>query len=360
MPSRGHNPARLLILIILLSLVTAVRAADDAHAPKPTVLGVAGTRFTLNDKPTFLLGISYYAALGAPQDFVRADLDDMQRHGFNFLRVFVTWGAFDRDVSAVDARGEPRQPFFDRLQWLVTECDRRGLVVDLTIARGKVDPPKIPPGHVPDLPAHLRAVEVITTALKDHRNWYLDLANEHDVRDDRYVPVAQLKTLRDRVRQLDPKRLVTASFGGHDLDESDVRDALLTAGLDFLAPHRPRDPQSPAQTQGRTKDCLDLMRKTGHLAPVHYQEPFRRGYTQWNPTAKDFLTDLRGAVAGGAAGWCFHNGSEHGTPKNLPRRSFDLTARRLFDQLDPEEQKVVAGVKAAAVAARDQKEIDHP
>jgi len=34
--------------------------------------------------------------------------------------------------------------------------------------------------------------------------------------------------------------------------------------------------------------------------------------------------------------------------KIAPRRSFDLRAQRLFDQLDPEEQKVVAGVKAVA------------
>ena len=29
-----------------------------------------------------------------------------------------------------------------------------------------------------------------------HRNWYLDLANEHDVRDERYVPVTEIKKLR--------------------------------------------------------------------------------------------------------------------------------------------------------------------
>ncbi len=30
--------------------------------------------------------------------------------------------------------------------------------------------------------------------------------------------------------------------------------------------------------------------------------------------AADFLTDLRGAVAGGAAGWCLHNGSQDTAP----------------------------------------------
>jgi hypothetical protein len=74
---------------------------------------------------------------------------------------------------------------------------------------------------------------------------------------------------------------------------------------------------------------------------VHHQEPFRRGYAGWEPTSDDFLTDLRGAVAGEAAGWCFHNGSQRTTPDNTPHRSFDLRRQRLFDQLDAEERKFV-------------------
>ena len=58
--------------------------------------------------------------------------------------------------------------------------------------------------------------------------------------------------------------------------------------------------------------------------------------------AADFLTDLGGAVAGGAAGWCFHNGSPKDTPDKGPHRSFDLRTKRLFEQLDVEEQKVVS------------------
>jgi len=71
------------------------------------VLGIDGTRFTLSGRPTFLLGISYYAALGAPEDSVRRDLDDMQRYGFNWLRVWATWDMFDHNISAVDGTGEP-------------------------------------------------------------------------------------------------------------------------------------------------------------------------------------------------------------------------------------------------------------
>ena len=69
------------------------------------------------------------------------------------------------------------------------------------VARGRVRPPRAGRrrdaharqtrgewGAIPNLEAHRRAVETLVAALKEHRNWYLDLANERDVRDARYVP----------------------------------------------------------------------------------------------------------------------------------------------------------------------------
>lgn len=333
--------AALATVVVFLPLA-ANAPGNAAGLTAQTVLGIQDTRFTLNGQPTFLLGISYYGALGASEAFVRSDLDDLQRHGFNWLRVWATWGAADHDVSAVDAQGRSREPFLGRLQWLVAECDRRGLVVDVTLTRSQSSSRRAGTVGVPDFQAHQRAVETLIEALRPHRNWYLDLANERDVRDARYVSPAELKTLRELARRLDPQLLVTASFGGHDLTESDVRDALVTAGSDFLAPHRPRDAGSPTQTEGATRACLALAKAVGRVVPVHFQEPFRRGYGAWEPTAADFLTDLRGARAGGAAGWCFHNGSQRQTPDNQPRRSFDLRSQRLFDQLDTEERTVVA------------------
>lgn len=303
-----------------------------------TVLAVQGTHFTLNGKPAFLLGISDYGALGAEGEALRRDLDEMQSHGFNWLRVWATWSAFGHDVSAVDERGQTREPYLDRLKQLVAECDRRGLIVDVTLTRrhGAAD------GALTSFAAHQRAVETLVTALKEHRNWYLDLANEHDVRDARFVSNAELKLLREQVRGLDSQRLVTASFGGHDLDQDDLKESIVTIGLDFLTPHRPRNPETPKQTEARTRASLAVLQKLGHPSPILYQEPFRRGYTRWEPTADDFLNDLRGALTGGAAGWCFHNGSQRGSTDERPRRSFDLRDGRLFEQLDPAEGEVVA------------------
>lgn len=231
-----------------------------------TVLGVRDTSFTLNGEPTFLLGMSYYGALGAPEEFVRRDLDDLTRHGFNWVRVWSTWRAFDRDVSAVDVEGQPREPFLGRLRWLVAECDRRGLVVDVTLTRGD----GTNGGAIPNLQAHRWAVETLVGALKVHRNWYLDLANERDIRDARHVPAEELQALRDQVRALDPSRLVTASFGGHDLDEADLREALMTIGLDFVAPPsaaggRIARPDRGPDTRVSRNDARDRPAGTGAL-----------------------------------------------------------------------------------------------
>ncbi len=248
-----------------------------------------------------------------------------------------TWGGFDTNVSAVTVAGLPREPFLSRLTWLVAECDRLGLVVDVTLSRGK---------ELPGWKPHLVAVDTLAAALKPFRNWYLDLGNERDVGDARHVTLAELKELRAKVRSLDSQRLVTASFGGHDLSLADVRGALEVAGVDFLCPHRPRHRQSPGETEAATRRTLGWMKEIGHLVPVHYQEPFRRGYTDWEPVASDFLTDLRGALNGGAAGWCLHNGGQRTTPDEQPRRSFDLRTRRLLEQLDAEEMNVVRNVKS--------------
>ena len=314
-------------VLVVAAGMTSLAAVTQATQ---TVLAVQGTRFTVNGKPTFLLGISYYGGLGARREFVRQDLDDLQRLGFNWLRVWATWAYRGDDVSAVTPAGEPREHYLRRLEWLIAECDRRGMVVDVTLSRGEGE------GHVADLQGHERAVTLLTGAFRSYRNWYLDLANERNVGDARYVNPEELRTLRELVRQADPQRLVTASFAG-DMGEGAVREAVLFIGLDFLCPHRPRHADSPRQTAQKTRELIDIMRKLGRLVPVHYQEPFRRGYGDWEPLAADFLADLRGALEGGAAGWCLHNGSQRSSSDGQPHRSFSLRQLRLFAQLDAEE-----------------------
>jgi endo-1,4-beta-mannosidase len=302
-----------------------------------TTLAVDGTRFTLNGQPAFLRGMSYYGALGAPEETVRRDLDELKQRGFNWIRVWATWSPFDDDVSAVDGEGRPRAAFTERLKRLLAECDRRGLVVDVTLSRGNgITGAR----RLQTLDAHRRAVETLVNELKESRNWYLDLANERNTRDRRFASYSDLKELRQLVKQIDAGLLVTASHAG-DISRADLREYLLTVPVDFLSPHRPRHPESPGQSEAKTREYLAWMKDLGREVPVHYQEPFRRGYGKWQPAAADYVTDLNGARAGGAAGWCFHNGDQRDRPEGRPRRSFDLRERRRVEQLDDEERKAL-------------------
>ncbi len=319
---------------------TAVPTPATGQPRAQTVLGIQGTRFTLNGKPTFLYGISYYGGLGASEEFLRRDLDDMQRYGFNWIRVWATWGARADNVAAVNADGSPREPFLGRLKQLVAECDRRGMVVDVTLSRGNgaTGPPRLQT-HA----EHRRAVETILQALKPWRNWYLDLSNERNIRDPRHTSLEELKALRELARTLDSQLLVTASHAG-DIPPAELPPYLQTVRVDFLAPHRPREAGSAQATAASTKECLARMKDLGRVVPVHYQEPFRRGYGQWEPTAEDFIADARAAKSSGAAGWCFHNGSQRGRSGGQLGRSFDLREKRLFDQLDEVEQAAIAAL----------------
>jgi hypothetical protein len=212
------------------------------------------------------------------------------------------------------------------------------MVVDVTLSRGNgvSGSPRLQ-----TLAAHRRAVETIVAALKSQGNWYLDLANERNIRDRRYAGFSDLRELRAAVRRLDPGRLVTASHAG-DISREELGEYLRTVEVDFVSPHRPRHANSPGQTLKTTRQLLAWMKELNREVPVHYQEPFRRGFSAgWEPAAEDFATDLRQALSGGAAGWCFHNGDRRNQPDGRPRRSFDLRDRGLFEQLDDEERTFV-------------------
>jgi hypothetical protein len=325
------------VLAVAVALAVALPGTVSA-----TELGVKGEQFTLNGTPTFLLGCSYYAGLGASTETARADLDELKRHGFNWVRVWATWGAFDNDVSAVAGdTGGPRSPYAGRLKHLIEEADQRGMVVNVTLSRGNgaTGSPRLQ-----GLDAHRRAVETVLGAGGERRNWYIDLSNERNIQDKRFTSFDDLADLRLLVKRADPTRLVTASHAG-ELSKEVVEAYLRKVPVDFLSWHRPRGPQSPAQTAEKTKQARQWIGEVmgaGKAVPLHYDEPFRRGYDGWEPKAEDFWTDLQGARSGGAAGWCFHNGSQRNGRDGRPRRSFDLSDRTLFSQLDAEEKKFLA------------------
>jgi hypothetical protein len=345
-----HKYNRIAVIVtVALFVALSHHALRAARAVEPkTRLDIAGTQFTINGEPSFLHGISYYGALGARRQFVVRDLDDMQRYGFNWIRVWATWSAFDNDVSAVDNEGRVRESQMEKLKWLIAECDRRRMIIDVTLTKGEG---RLGNAHVSALDKHALALETLTLELKEWRNWYLDMANEHNIRSKslatKFVSFEDARTLRNRVKKVDEQRLVTISYV-RDPSKEDVCSYLLDVQVDFLSPHRPRNPKSARETATITRQYLTWMRAFGRLIPIHYQEPFRRDFSKgWQPTVEDFQTDLKGAIESGAAGWCFHNGDNRWGQDAQPRRSFDMRQRRLFEQLDSVELEAIKKMAAA-------------
>ena len=322
----GH----LVCSFLLIGVLLASSRSDAAE------LRVARDEFSVDGRPTFLLGCSYYAGLGAHPKTVQQDLDGLQQLGFNWVRVWADWTGFDADNSALDGgTGEAREPYLSNLVRLCADCDRRGMIVDVTLTRGKGV------GGSPmlaDLAAHRRAVETLAKSLSGAKNWYLDLSNERNIRDARYTSVSELADLREAVRRISPRLLVTASHGG-DASREEVLAYLQTARLDFISVHRPRDPEGAARVSDATREYRNWIAESGHVVPLMYDEPFRRGYAKWEPKADDFLKDLNASRESSAAGWCFHNGDTRNTRDRRPRRSFDLRTQSLFEQLDDQEKK---------------------
>jgi hypothetical protein len=299
-------------------------------------LGVSGSHFIVEGAPAFLLGASYFAALGAPDDYVLWDLSELRELGFNWVRVSATWNAFDDDVSAVTPRGDAQEPYLTRLKRLCAVTAELGLVLGLMLDRSGDD------GEPPDPEVRLRAVSTLAEALKPYRHVYFDVAGGPAAAAECQASMAALRRLRERCRALDPGRLLAIHHGG-DVALDEAQDYVGGVGADILAPRRPRTPRSPAQTAERTTAYCLMLRGLGRPVPLLYEEPFRRGLAGWQPAVEDFLTDLRGAHGRGAAGWCFHTGPDSRRADGRPRRCFDLrpSEGRLFDQLEPEELAVL-------------------
>jgi len=96
-----HNPSSQAAGQSLISFIPFENSIDQRRIK----LGVNGSRFTLNGKTEFLLGISYYGALGASDKIVNRDLATIRQKGFNWIRVWATWDAYENDISAVDGSG---------------------------------------------------------------------------------------------------------------------------------------------------------------------------------------------------------------------------------------------------------------
>ena len=288
---------------------------------------------------TFLIGVSLFDALGpaAPRD---ADLDALAAWGVNTVRVWAHWhtAVYQRDGTlTADGRA--------RLLALAERLRARTMILELVVLR---------PGQLPGQPfavfeseaARTKAVEAVTDAVRPFRNVLFDLYNEHD-HPDGPITHAAARALRDRVKAIDPARLVTISSTEYHLmsaagtmDDGAVRNLREEAGsgagsvaVDIVAPHFPRTESWAAATAGRIAAVRAALNAIGSHAPVYLNEE-RRADRSVRITADAYASARAAATTAGAAGWVFHTAA-----------GFEIGKKAFLDALSPDERAGLAALK---------------
>lgn len=325
------------------ALIFSILLTAASSASFSATLGITddGRNFTIDRKPVFFYGISYYGADSiATPSFLTDDLDDMVKDGINWVRVWAYWKVDEENVSVTDRDGNIREPYMSRLKNVISESNKRDIIIDVTLGRG--DDPF--PGNQEQ---HLACIKTIASELLPYRNVYIDIGNERDIRDARYVSYEDMGALISAAKQIDPERLCTAS--GVPNSKDDMRKYLETGHCDFICPHLGRERGSSSKTIARVNQLIGWMKELGVRVPVHLQEPFRRGYGNYQPVSDDFVRDASGAKIAGAAGWCLHNGTEQSSKDQRPFRSFLMnnTEGRLYKQLDSDESDALTKLYSA-------------
>ena len=271
--------------------------------PVQTDLGTQGQQFTLNGTPTFLIGVSYYGALSAGNDIeqIKADIDFFVSHGFNWARVWIGWIGWDGTNRHGSAwwKDTPVPENVEKLRQMVAYADSKSFILDLTthMCRNGYDGCQDQPWETV---GQLKGCwQYLTNELRQYRNWYIDIANEHTVQDARYMSVHEVLEVRNAIKAIDPGRFVTASVPE---DVGNCWEYVATEQQDFLTPHLSRG-QDPWQY---TCSFLALALPRVHGKPILLQEPFRNGYGYDQYEWSVFCRDLHDAIYCGAAGWCFH------------------------------------------------------
>ncbi|MGE5245744.1 MAG: cellulase family glycosylhydrolase [Betaproteobacteria bacterium] len=320
-------------------VVIAAALALSGNSPAiadPPALGVSGTRLTLDGRPSFLLGVSLFDALGrTPVD--DRTLDALHGWGIRVVRVWAHWSdpVYDRNGALTpDGRA--------RLLALMDRLDARGMLLELVLLR---------PGQLPgqrfavfaSTAARVRAVEEIATTLKGRPNVLFDLYNEHD-HPDGPISHADARHLRDRVKAIDPARLVTISSTEYHLIGPDIRLGARgernlreevgrgpgEVAVDLLAAHLPGTPDWEVAEGPGVAALRGALARMGRPIPIYLNEQ-RRSAPGRVVETDAYFTACAGARKAGAAGWVFHTSA-----------GYQLAARPFLDALLPSERSALS------------------
>ena len=240
------------------------------------VVGVDGTRITLDGKPFPLTGVSFFNALYNPRfnaspEERRRWLETFLAYGVNTLRVWcqwdleAPWNLIDTgpEQSMFDLSGEVRARHVETLAALLRETEALGMVVEVTLFTHQKQP---------NLPAEAleRGARGVAERLKPYRSALVQLWNEDST---------EWRRLFDAVKAVDPERLVTSSPGiANVMGDDDHNQA-----MDLLTPHTARRSAEVPFYEKAPEQVRLLLEKFGK--PVLDDEPARSGPTQFGGIA---------------------------------------------------------------------------
>jgi hypothetical protein len=287
-------------------------------------------QFIQDGKPTFLLGLSYFDGLSAPPQVLESDLRYFGERGFNALRVWANWYTdFQPHTNGLlESDGTVNPQMLNRLQRMIDAADKKGFVIKLTFSRDPME--KVPFSNYKD------GILSVVKAIKNSPNVLLDLQNETDHCGKQgdpdclgHLSLAQVREIRNAIKEIEPDRIVTASWGGGDAE--DYKSFLEQTNVDFIATHGP-----PRKKDWAEKTAVEMKRARSQLSseiPILFDEPSRcdKGVDcKDRSAAQQFLSAAQNAKRSGAAGWFFHTTA-----------GFRLNNRPMYERLNRTEKIAV-------------------
>jgi hypothetical protein len=307
------------------------------------VLGVAGSKLTLDGEPFFYQGLTFFNALYNPAfnlaaDERRAWVRKFKANGINALRVMCQWdyaapAAFidlAPDHSMYTDEGRVKDEPFERLVALVRALDAEGMVLSVIMFAHDKQPYFLP------IKAQERATHELTERLKPYGNLFQQIWAEDDREVHRYIA---------GIRATDADRLLTSAPGfsadprrpfDHVGEDDEVNQT-----LDILTPHTLRSSAVPFWylAPAQVEYLLDTYGK-----PVIDDSPARRGPVLWggvpgNTTLGQHLEHIKRDRAIGGYHSYHHDmfqwgyGHELIPPNGIPDPDFSPFHRQVFDYL---------------------------
>ena len=201
-----------------------------AMAQGNITLGKSGDRFTINGSQQFLLMVSYFDAMSAPDSILDSDFSKLRSLGFSGVRILPNW-FINPSFQLMDSGGNLRPGMLSRLINILQKAQNNNLVVDVTFCRECVSGLSVS--------GYQNGIISTTQGLTSYRNLYFDIANEADhdgtsCGSARLCP-SEARQVRDAVKAVDPQRIVSISLNSGSIDPSYTT----AGGMDFNLVHGP-------------------------------------------------------------------------------------------------------------------------